>query len=403
MDIDEVSDALTCSGCTAEVEVEDAYTISYSGDVSCENCKRICERCDDTGWESDDWYYVDQSEMWCNSCTENSAHYCDDCNEYHTGDNYYVSDSNNSYCENCIGNASYCEDCDEYYANGCDDHDGDDSRVIHDYSYRPDTIFHTTNKEERLFFGIEIEVEAGRSRSESAEYANRLEELDLAYLKSDGSLNCGFEIVTHPMTHDFYKNEAKELWDTLEVLRSRSDIKVKAWDASTAGLHIHISRTGFNGGSHMHRFLRLVYDNQTLYEAVAGRSSSRWAKFDDAEQGSYEGERDEDGNRTWTTRRNLKSKLDDARNSDRYSAVNTQNHATLEMRIFRSSVNSNTVKSFIDLAHASVEYTRRLSVRDVREGALSANNFMRYMRDNDALYAELNVRLAKVANQLQLV
>jgi hypothetical protein len=401
MDTDEVSDALTCSGCTAEVDAEDAYHISYSGDVSCSECKRICEHCDDTGWENDDWYYVDSSEMWCQSCMESHANYCDDCNEYHTGSSYYTQDTNNSYCENCIGNASFCEDCDEYYANGCDDHSGDDARVIHDYSYRPDPIFHTTKEDDRLFFGLEIEVEASRNRSESAEYASRLEDLSLAYLKSDGSLNCGFEIVTHPMTHDFYKNEAYELWNTLEALRSRNGIKVKAWDASTAGLHIHISRAGFNGGAHMHRFLRLVYDNQTLYEAIAGRSSSRWAKFDDART-DYVDE-DAEGNRKWKSRRNLKSKLDNARDSDRYSAVNTQNHATLEMRIFRSSVNGDTVKSFIDLAHASVEYTRGMSVRDVRQGALSCDNFSSYIQDNAALYPELNARLAKVASQLQSV
>jgi hypothetical protein len=400
MDTDEVSDALTCSGCTAEVDAEDAYHISYSGDVSCSECKRICEHCDDTGWENDSWYYIDQSEMWCESCMENHANYCNDCNEYHTGSSYYTQDTNNSYCENCVGNLSFCEDCDEYYANGCDDHDGDYARVIHDYSYRPDPIFHSTKEDDRLFFGLEIEVEASRNRSESAEYASRLEQLSLAYLKSDGSLNCGFEIVTHPMTHDFYKNEAYELWNTLEALRSRVGIKVKAWDASTAGLHIHISRAGFNGGSHMHRFLRLVYDNQTLYEAIAGRSSSRWAKFDDA-QTEYV-EQDEEGTREWKSRRSLKSKLDNSRNSDRYSAVNTQNHATLEMRIFRSSVNSNTVKSFLDLAHASVEYTRGLSVKDIREGALDEDRFVQYIHDND-MYHELNARLAKVANQLENV
>lgn len=401
MDTDEVSPELTCASCTAEVSEDDAYYISHSNDVSCSECKVICERCDDTGWQNDDWYYVDQSEMWCQSCMESHANYCDDCNEYHTGSSYYTEDTNSSYCENCIGNAYFCEDCDAYYTNGCDDHSGDDARVIHDYSYRPDPIFHSTDKEERLFFGLEIEVEASRNRSESAEYASRLEGYDLAYLKSDGSLNCGFEIVTHPMTHDFYKNEANELWDTLEALRSRAGIRVKAWDATTTGLHIHISRTGFTGGAHMHRFLRLVYDNQTLYEAIAGRSSSRWAKFDDA-QTDYVSE-DEEGTRQWKSRRNLKSKLDNARNSDRYSAVNTQNHATLEMRIFRSSVNGDTVKSFIDLAHASVEYTRGLSVRDIRQGALDSDIFMQYIRDKSVLYPELNARLAKVANQLQSV
>lgn len=393
MDTDEVSPELTCSSCMTEVSEDDARYITYSSDVSCVECSRYCEHCEDTGWESDSWYYVDQSEMWCEGCAENHANYCDDCNEYHTGSSFYVQDSNSSICENCIESFTYCEDCDEYYASACYEHD--EERVIHDYSYRPDPIFHSMNDEDRLFFGIEIEVEAGHNRSESAQYASRLEELSLAYLKSDGSLDCGFEIVTHPMTHEFYKTEAYELWNTLENLRSRNDVKVRAWDARTAGLHIHISRTGFNGGAHMHRFLRLVYDNQTLYEKLAGRSSSRWAKFDDAEQGSYDGPRDDDGNFTWVSRRNLKNKLENPRNSDRYSAINTQNHATLEMRIFRSSVNSTTVKAFIDLAHASVEYTRTLSVKDVREGALEDWRFVKYIHDKADVYPELATRVAK--------
>jgi len=278
----------------------------------------------------------------------------------------------------------------------------DGSRLIHDYSYRPDAIFHSTNKDERLFFGIEIEVEAKDDLRESAEYAHQLESMDLAYLKHDGSLNNGFEIVTHPMSHDFFKNEAGDFFAVMEGLRSQSGIRVKSWDTRTCGLHIHISRTGFNGGSHMHRFLNLVYSNPDFYSTLAGRTSDQWAKFTDIWQREYK--RDANGERVWsedtgyeiTDKRTFMHKLQPDRNSDRYSAVNTNNRETLEMRIFRGSVNGDTIKAQIDLAHASVEYTRTLTVQDVREGALSADNFMWYVFQHEALYPELTARIDKL-------
>jgi hypothetical protein len=247
-----------------------------------------------------------------------------------------------------------------------------------------------------LYFGIEIEVEAKDGdydiRREAAKRAHTLEDSQLAYLKNDGSINCGFEIVTHPMSHDYYMNEANELWETLEDLRNKYDMK--SWATRTCGLHIHISRTGFNGGAHMHRFLRLVYSNQTLYELLAGRSSSQWSKFDDVDKAVPNGQ-DESGYTQWKSVRSYKDKIQNGRNTDRYSAVNTQNRATLEMRIFKGTINSGKVKSQINLAHASVEYTRTLTVKDVRDGALDAQHFVAYIMAHADIYPELAARLEK--------
>jgi hypothetical protein len=226
--------------------------------------------------------------------------------------------------------------------------------------------------------------------------------MDLAYLKHDGSLNNGFEIVTHPMSHDFFKNEASDFFAVMEGLRSQSGIRVKSWDTSTCGLHIHISRTGFSGGAHMHRFLNLVYSNPDFYSTLAGRSSDQWAKFTDIYQREYK--RDANGERIFnldngyeiTSKRTFMHKLQPDRNSDRYSAVNTNNRETLEMRIFRGTVNGETIKAQLDLAHASVEYTRTLTVQDVRNGNLSADRFMLYIINNCELYPELHSRINKL-------
>jgi len=259
---------------------------------------------------------------------------------------------------------------------------------VHDYSYRPDPIFHG-KPEDKLFFGIEVETEAPRSSYEAlrdaAEYAFQLEDADLAYLKSDGSLNVGFELVTHPMTHDYYMNKAPLLWETISTLRDEH--KMRAWSTGTCGLHVHISRAGFSNGSHMHRFLRLIYSNEKFYSRLAGRDSSRWAKFSDVSVSD---------NLTGKTYNKFRDKIQSGRDTDRYSAVNTQNRATFEMRIFRGTVNVDTIKSAIDLAHASVEYTRGLTVSEVRDGALDSSKFIQYIHDNKNTYPSLIARMNRL-------
>ena len=393
-----------CAVCSTDIEADDVI-FTYSGTEICSDCSQICYRCDNIESVNDRFHTVD-GDNWCEDCTERNAYWCESCEEYNSNGTAFVNDRSEHWCDSCLDSAYYCEDCDEWNAEGCDrcseDCDDNGNRIIHDYNYRPDAIFHSTTNDERLFFGIEIEVESRDNLKDSAEYAHQLEALDLAYLKHDGSLSNGFEIVTHPMSHDFFKNEAGDFFRVMEGLRSQEGIRVKSWDTRTCGLHIHISRTGFSGGAHMHRFLNLVYSNPEFYSTLAGRTSEQWAKFDDIYKREYK--RDANGERIFNqdtgyeieTKRTFKHKLDNNRGSDRYSAVNTNNHATLEMRIFRGSVNGDTIKSQIDLAHASVEYTRNLTVQDVTQGALTSDNFMWYIFEHELLYPELVARIDKL-------
>ena len=400
---DDGKPTVPCVVCNTSVDRDDVLITSYS-DYVCNDCVSICDRCDDINTVNDNMHTVDDDWVWCESCTDRRAYFCDNCNEYNSNGTIYINDRSESWCQHCADNSYYCEECDVHNADGCDGDcsEGRDeygNRIIHDYSYRPDAIFHSTDKNERLYFGVEIEVEDPRTISESSQYAHRLEGMELAYLKHDGSLSCGYEIVTHPMSHDYYKNQADDLWETLEHLRTH--YKVKSWDTSTCGLHIHISRTGFNGGGHMHRFLNLIYSNQDFYQRLAGREESRWATFDDIM--SQEIVRDEHGNRILdeydcyqtVTKRSIASKLQ-GYNTERYSAVNTRNRETLEIRIFKGTVNTNTIKSHLDLAHASVEYTRNLTVRDVREGALAWIKFADYILAHADLYPELYERITRL-------
>lgn len=381
---------IPCAVCSTDIDIDDAHTTERD-DIVCDDCVRTCECCYEIGTTNDIHSYVD-GDLWCESCTNREGNWCESCDEYTRNATNYIADRDTYWCDDCSSDTFYCEDCSSYFYQGyCES--CPDARLIHDYGYRPDPIFHSTEGRERLYFGLEIEVEAGRNYSDAATYAHQLEDMELAYLKSDGSLNCGFEVVTHPMSHDFIKNEAEDFFNVITGLRNQH--QVKSWGTSTCGVHIHISRTGFNGGAHMHRFLKLVYSNQDFYETMAGRSSDRWAKFDDVKHSEFLG-RDEDGARMYKQFNSYRSKLIEGNHTDRYSAVNTQNRATLEMRIFKGTTNVNTIKSYVDLAHASVEYTRTISVREVSNGALEVEPFLQYIVDNSELYPELVERINRL-------
>ena len=92
-------------------------------------------------------------------------------------------------------------------------------------------------------FGVELEIDEGGTVNSNAEKL-----LDIAnanaenlYIKTDGSLDEGLELVTHPMTLEYHLNEMP--WESYSV-------KHKAWGisampAGTCGLHVHISRLAF--------------------------------------------------------------------------------------------------------------------------------------------------------------
>jgi hypothetical protein len=313
---------------------------------------------------------------------ENDYFECHWCNSHHHED-YINHIDGETYCERCVDrHRYYCDSCDSHYWEG-DDHDCDDdydSGVIHDYSYKPRPYFFPPKErspDTRLYFGIELEVEATRGeRLECAEVvqANLGER---AYLKYDGSLNNGFEIVTHPHTLEAFRKDFA--FDKFAIFR-RSGLR--SWDTSTCGLHVHVSRDAFgvpydsrtdNYSEHINsrqthevRFMKLIYDNETQVCKLAGRKSG-YAHFED--------------------KGNLMSK---ARGPgyDRHVAVNTENDTTLEVRIFKGSLRPERVLGAIEFVHAGVEYTRNLKVNG-KNRALSWLAFCGYVHANQEQYSNL--------------
>lgn len=112
---------------------------------------------------------------------------------------------------------------------------------IYDHDYKPEPIFYGNSS---AFLGVELEVDNGNL---TAEFLNKL--LTTAnstnsiriYLKEDATLNCGFEIVSHPMTLDYHKKYMN--WGELFCILHRNAFESN--NTQTCGLHIHINKSFF--------------------------------------------------------------------------------------------------------------------------------------------------------------
>jgi Putative amidoligase enzyme len=269
---------------------------------------------------------------------------CDHCNGYwDTHDGNYGADSWHDCCE--CGLRATSGGSDGGYAIG----------------YDPPLDFHG---EGPVYLGFELELEGPRDFNPGMQIMR--ERLgSLIYLHHDGSLRNGLEIVTHPMQYEWAIGNFD--WSTLPALREAG------WRAAdTCGLHVHVSREGFDGPAHIHKWLKLIYRNAEAMQAIARRMDSRWASFSDRSR-----------------RDHLKYAKGD-HNADRYQAVNVQNNATFEVRMFASSLNPQQVQAAIGLVDASVEYARQLSAHDIAQSnGWAWPNFTQWVRDQGDLYRPL--------------
>jgi len=348
--------------------------------------------------------YSIYNEERCATCTNNHLaedgetlddyYECPCCQRY-----VYTNDTSNwrgeRYCDTCIdSNVFTCRDCDTQVWDG-DDHDCYDNDedytdgVIHDYSHKPRPYFFGKKPTERIYMGFELEVEVyGGDRYDHAEKVQ--DSLgERVYLKHDGSLNCGFEIVTHPHSLEAYRKEFK--WESFAQFRKDG---LRSWNTSTCGLHVHVSRDAFgvpydnhtdNFSQHIRtrqahelRFIKLIYDNERQVCRLAGRKSDSYANFQDKGR--------------------LTNKVFHGRDvGGRHSAVNTYNENTLEVRIFKGSLKHERVLMALEFVHSAVEYTRDLKVNG-KNHALSWLAFSGYIHNNQEQYPNLYAFMAQSFN-----
>ena len=311
----------------------------------------ICSACGEVH-PMEDRTVVDGHEF-CADCLEGETLVCHECGERILRDNN-AGDEETPLCSPCYDRYyTNCTRCgalirldSAYYLNeDADDeeplcHDcyvlRNSDRDIHNYYYKPDPIFYG---EGDRYFGVELEIDGAGERNDRA---CRL--LDIAnsgghehiYIKHDGSLDDGMEIVTHPMTLAYHMSEMP--WG--DVVAEAVRMGYLSHKAHTCGLHVHVNRTAFgetqaeqeeviarilffveNHWNELLRFSRRTRSQMEQWAARYGRKDDPKALLDSAKQEHYQ----------------------------RYKCVNLTNYSTIEFRMFRGTLKLNTLLATLQM------------------------------------------------------
>ena len=308
---------ITCSECGAVLE--ERYMYNFEEQYFCEECLNrcttICDNCGERIWRHE--VEGDCNYTLCPHCYEHSYTTCEDCGRLIHNDDAFYSD---------VDDYPYCRDCFELRNN----------KSIKNYCYKPEPIFYGSGD---LFYGIELEIDKG-----GEDYLNAQNLLDIAnetderiYCKRDGSINNGFEIVSHPMTLDYHTNSMN--W--AEILKKAVDLNYRSHNTSTCGLHIHCSRSAFGKDyeeqeqaigrvvffvekhwNELVKFSRRTLDN-------LNHLAAKYATLSPTTEETYE------------KAKNVRM--------GRYVAVNLENAETIEFRMFRGTLRYKTFLATLQL------------------------------------------------------
>lgn len=386
----------TCENCGCVIEDGDpSYEFDWLDGVYCDDCVSelldrgeiaYCEECEEY-FDPSDAITVNRGRwhddlIICPECAEDNDNFaqCRDCYEWFDTrymEMYDVSDDER-VCYDCYSRNDYVtctccgavahdyemtwdEDEDEYYCSDCEWRMK--KKVIKNYSYKPDPKFKSSPHDEflgalncksPLMFGVELEVDRGDDAQEGASAV--LDCSEDVYCKHDGSLGDeGFEIVTHPATLEYHRNELG--WD--KITQACIERGFRSHETFTCGLHVHVGRVQLGEDSEARykticNLLVLLSVHRNNVVKFTRRSEDRldqWASMPDFSP--------------YSTEQDFMDKAQDSGQS-RYQALNLNNWNTIEFRIFRGTLKVNTLFASLEFCSNMVKYAKSHTFEECR-------------------------------------
>lgn len=316
----------TCSLCHEVRPIDDQRM--FRNQPFCQCCYNsetvICDHCGERIWATES--ITDGTITLCRTCREEQYVRCHVCDRL-IPTNYacYPYDGDDPYCSTCAN----CEEPDE------------DDESIHDYGYKPKPIFYGNGCR---YLGVELEIDDAGEDNDSAEeilyIANR--NADHVYCKHDGSLDEGFEIVTHPMTLEYHMQSMP--WE--RVMSRAISLDYRSHQAETCGLHVHVNRDSLGNTIQQQedtiaRILFFVENHWNELLRFSRRTQSqmdRWA----ARYGRKDSPKE--------LMTHVKEKY-----PCRYACVNLINENTIEFRMFRGTLRYSTLIATLQLVNEICE------------------------------------------------
>jgi hypothetical protein len=384
-----------CTDCDCWRDEKDS---AFAGDDRiCGFCREnysTCEDCDDLV-RDEDGRSINGGDRWCcDGCAE-SYRTCETCgHEDHRDDMYRRDDE--WYC------GDHVPDDDEDDEDGVHAHEANVLEELRPAAWLSapgeNTDRHGNGKAKlaTLWMGFELEVMPHGRRAEAA--GAILAALDdRGILKNDGSLrDGGFEIVSLPATLAYHQTQwGSAFFDTLAA-------HVRGWREPTCGMHVHLSRDALTPLqiARLEVFVNgdgMRINNRHFIEKVAGRGATEYCchynkKLTDcapvierhmpiappeisescdcescriqreAYARALQASRSSDHLRRQyrqlrqTHDGSLARACHDRAVYERYQAINLQNNATIEIRIFQSNVAQLGFLKNLDFCHAAMKF-----------------------------------------------
>lgn len=333
-------ETFVCSVCGQSHPIYEC--VMFEGEELCPQCldaeTYVCHECGERIWRDDN--AGNEGTPLCERCYERHYTSCTRCGALIPLDNaYYLSD------DAADDDDPLCHDC--YLLRSAD-------REIHNYYYKPDPIFYGDGER---YFGVELEIDGAGERNDRAcrllDIANRGGHEHI-YIKHDGSLDDGMEIVTHPMTLHYHLRDMP--WGDVadEALR----MGYTSHKACTCGLHVHVNRDAFgdtdteqeevvarilffveNHWNELLRFSRRSRSQMEQWAARYGRKDDPKAVLDNAKKEHYQ----------------------------RYKCVNLTNYSTIEFRMFRGTLKLNTLLATLQMVDRICDVALNLTDEEMQE------------------------------------
>ena len=299
--------------------------------------------------------------------TTDDVFFCSFCQEYHSLEHTdkHVLDDGNVVCDRVMKTkVCKCRVCNKTFLQIYDPYEKmcrqcvEDARKYRIKRYHDNPILDFYNENGKTldlnnedFYGLELEVDRGGEDNDMSKDVIKLLQ-ERVYTMHDGSLNNGFEIITHPHTEKALMNlNWKETFKWLIHKGYRSH------DISTCGLHLHINRSVFKNEDSLAKMLYFYEKNFDEIIKVSRRELSRanrWA-------GRYCHYSDD------VTLDKMHEILEDydsrGEHDSRYKCVNLQKRHTVEIRIMRGTLNYNSFMACLDFMITVAKNSNK--VRDI--------------------------------------
>lgn len=214
--------------------------------------------------------------------------------------------------------------------------------IIERYNYKCDPIFFPEHLPNTLYYGMELEMDAGAKRKgviyhdKSIETAGIKNAPDL-YFKQDGSLEHGFEVVTRPATWEYLRDR------DFSFTKKFREMGYQSYNTKTCGHHIHVSREGLTTDT-VANLLIFIQGNKEFVVRASRRNMpnlQRWARFTDMSTAD------------------LKAMVKDKRlQYEKYFALNLLPEHTIEFRFFRGTISEEAIKRNLAFVVALVHWAK---------------------------------------------